>query len=166
MSQFAALLDKFAKAVATNDGAGMAALFTAGGTYVDYFFGPYTGAKAIANMIRHFHDGGRDFQWQFHDPVCDGRTGYARYTFSYVSTLPEAKGRAVLFEGMGCFKIDDGKIAHYSEVFDRGAALVQLDFASERIKKSLGKWTGRMYASPEAKAHVARLKAAGAVLAA
>jgi ketosteroid isomerase-like protein len=162
MSEFQALLDKFAKAVEANDGAGLAALFTPDGTYVDYFFGPYTGPKAIADMLQHFHDGGTNYRWQFLDPVSDGRTAYARYCFSYESTLSESKGKPVVFEGMGCFKLEGGRIKTYSEVFDRGMALAQLDFAAERIKKSLGKWAQRVHKSPEGKAHLERLAKRGA----
>ena len=162
MTDFPALLKTFAKVVEANDGSGLAALFTADGTYVDYFFGPYTGPAAIAGMLNHFHDDATDYQWTFLDPVCDGRTGYARYTFSYVSTMPEAKGKAVVFEGMGCFKLEGGRIKHYSEVFDRGTALAQLDFAPERMKKSLAKFARKLHAGPEAAPHVARVKKLGA----
>jgi hypothetical protein len=31
----------------------------------------------------------------------------------------------------------DGLIAHYGEAFDRGVALVQLDFSAERIRLTL-----------------------------
>jgi ketosteroid isomerase-like protein len=162
MSEFEGLLARFAKAVEANDGKGLAALFTPDGTYVDYFFGPYTGPQAIADMLQHFHDGGSDYQWQFFDPVSDGNTAYARYCFSYKSILPESKGKPVVFDGMSCFKLENGKIKHYSEVFDRGGALAQLDFAAERIKKSLGKWAGRFHSSDAAKAHLDRLRKAGA----
>jgi len=162
MSEFTTLLGTFAKAVETNDGGALAGLFTADGTYVDYFFGPYTGAQAITEMLQHFHDGGSNYQWQFFDPVSDGRTAYARYVFSYRSILPECLGKPVVFEGMSCFKLEDGKIKHYSEVFDRGMALAQLDFAAERIKKSLGKWSARTLQGAEGKAHLERLRRLGA----
>ena len=137
MTDFSDLLARFTKAVEANDGRGLAALFTPGGTYVDYFFGPYTGPDAIAGMLAHFHEDARDYSWTFFDPVSDGKVAYARYMFSYVSKMTASAGRAVVFEGMSCFKLEGGKIAHYSEVFDRGSALAQLDFAPERMKKSL-----------------------------
>ncbi len=65
--------------------------------------------------------------------------GYARFRFSYASLLPEAAGRPVLFDGMSCFRFRDGLIAHYSEAFDRGVALVQLEFSAERIKHILAR---------------------------
>lgn len=162
MNDFPALLSAFAHAVETNDGPGLARLFTHDGTYVDYFFGPYTGDKAIGDMLAHFHEGGRDYRWEFLDPISDGTLGYAHYRFSYVSTLPEAKGRAVIFDGMSCFRFEGGNIQRYSEVFDRGAALAQLDFAPERIKKSLLRWSSKHNAAPDAQGHVTRLKALGA----
>ena len=40
---------------------------------------------------------------------------------------------------MSCFRFRDGLIAHYGEAFDRGVALVQLDFSAERIKHILAR---------------------------
>jgi SnoaL-like domain len=162
MTDFMNTLAKFTKAVESNDGKGLAALFTPGGTYVDYFFGPYTGAEAIAGMLAHFHEDARDYSWTFFDPVSDGKVAYARYMFSYVSKMQDSAGRAVVFEGMSCFKLADGKIAHYSEVFDRGSAMAQLDFPPERMKKSLVRFAQKQNVRPEAGAHAARVKKLGA----
>lgn len=162
MTDLKDILGRFTKAVETNDGAGLASLFTADGTYVDYFFGPFTGAEAIAGMLAHFHEDARDYSWTFFDPVCDGKVGYARYMFSYVSKMKDSAGKAVVFEGMSCFKLRDGKIAHYSEVFDRGSALAQLDFVPERLKKTLVKFAQKQNVRPEAAAHATRVKKLGA----
>ena len=40
---------------------------------------------------------------------------------------------------MSCFRFRDGLIAHYGEAFDRGVALVQLDFSAERSKHILAR---------------------------
>ncbi|HYK64448.1 MAG TPA: nuclear transport factor 2 family protein [Patescibacteria group bacterium] len=156
---FADLLTAFAAAVIANDGDGLASLFTADGTYEDGFFGAHTGRPAIAAMLQRFHDTGRDYFWEFLDPVGDGSIGYARFRFSYASLLPEAAGRPVFFEGMSCFRLRDGLIAHYREAFDRGVALVQLDFPAERIKRVLEKAAAAQNHSPEARRHLDRLSA-------
>ena len=62
---FTDLLDRFADAVRRHDGAGLAALFTPDGVYEDGFFGPHQGPAAIAAMLQRFHDGGRDYWWEF-----------------------------------------------------------------------------------------------------
>ncbi len=148
-------LKAFSAAVEANDGKGLAALFTADGVYDDYFFGPSKpGADAIAEMLAHFYEGGANFKWEFFDVVETGALGYASYRFSYDSTLPDAKGARVLFEGISRFRLEGGKIKHYSEVFDRGSALAQLDFAPERLKKITLKYANALKARPEAKAHV------------
>ena len=67
-----ALLETFAAAVAANDGPGLAALFTADGVYDDEFFGAHRGRPAIAAMLQRFHDTGRDYLWEFLDPLADG----------------------------------------------------------------------------------------------
>ena len=45
--------------------------------------------------------------------------------------------------GLSCFRFDAGLIAHYSEAFDRGVALVQLGFPAERIRRILEKAAAR-----------------------
>jgi hypothetical protein len=153
---FPQLLSRFGAAVAANDGAALSALFAVDGVYDDGFFGPHTGREAIAGMLKHFHDTGSNYRWDFYDPLTDGRTGYARYRFSYVSKMPGSEGKPVVFEGTGFFRLREGEITHYSETFDGGIALVQQDFAPERLKKILAKLAAQRNASPEAKAHLAR----------
>ncbi len=137
---FAQQLMHFRAAAAINDGPAFAALFTETGSYDDGFFGIHTGRAAIAGMLNRFHESGRDFSWDFFEPVCDGVRGYARYRFCYRSTLPEAAGKPVAFEGMSRFLFEGDLIADYSEVFDRGIAFSQLGFASERIAKLLSRF--------------------------
>ena len=116
MTDFTDLLSRFAKAVAANDGAGFAALFTEDGVYDDGFFGEYKGRKAIIEMLQHFHDTGSNYRWDFFDALSDGRTGYARYRFSYASGMPGAEGKPVVFEGTSHFVFRDGAIARYEEI--------------------------------------------------
>jgi hypothetical protein len=162
MTDFPRLLERFAAAVEANDGAGLAALFTDDGVYEDGFYGAYAGPAAIAEMVAHFHKTGSSFRWDFFDPLTDGHSGYARYRFSYLSAMPGAEGKPVVFEGIGHFVLRDGRIARYSEVFDRGLALVQQDFAADRIKRVLEKAAARQNATPECQAHLRRLASVGA----
>jgi hypothetical protein len=134
---FAELLAAFSAAVVANDGVGLAALFTPDGIYADEFFGAHQGPTAIAQMLQRFHDTGRDYRWDFMDPVSDGATGFARFRFSFASRLPECEGRPVVFEGISQFRFAGALIAHYREAFDRGVALVQLGFPAERIRRIL-----------------------------
>jgi hypothetical protein len=159
MTEFENMLSRFAAAVAGNDGKGLAALFATDGVYDDGFFGEYAGREAIARMLQHFHDTGTNFRWDFFDVLSDGKTGYARYRFSYASKMPGAEGKPVVFEGISHFKVEGGLIKRYGEVFDRGMALAQQDFAPERIKRVLVKLADKQNATAEAKEHLARLKA-------
>ena len=161
MTDFSRMLERFAATVEGNDGAGLAALFTPDGVYEDGFFGAYAGPTAIAEMVGHFHETGSNFRWEFLDPLADGRSGYARYRFSYASAMPGAEGKPVVFEGIAHFVLRDGRIARYSEVFDRGLALAQQGFAAERIKRVLEKAAARQNATPECQAHLRRLARAG-----
>ena len=153
--EFPALLEKFAAAVAADNGDSLADCFTENGVYDDYFFGPSTPGRAgIKAMLGHFFEGGKNFRWEFRDPVATPTRGYASYCFSYDSTLPDAKGARVVFEGISRFELKNGRITHYSEVFDRGMALAQLDFAPERIKKIALKYARAMKVRPEAATHL------------
>jgi hypothetical protein len=157
VTDFQDMLARFAKAVAANDGVGLGALFTPEGVYDDGFFGEFAGREAIAGpLLQHFHDTGANYRWDFYDALSDGRKGYARYRFSYTSRMAGSEGKPVLFEGIGFFQLRDGLIERYSEVLDRGVALVQQDFAAERIRKVLLKTVARQNAGADAKEHLAR----------
>ena len=89
--EFSELVKRFAAAAASGNGDALADLFTPDGTYDDYFFGPCSGREAIKTMLAHFAEGGRNFRWEFFDPVAAGDIGYASYRFSFEATRPEAK---------------------------------------------------------------------------
>ncbi len=158
MTDFTTMLGRFTTAVVANDGTGLAALFTTDGVYDDGFFGEYAGREAIVKMLQHFHETGTNFRWDFFDALSDGKTGYARYRFSYAGKMPGSEGKPVVFEGVSHFVFRDGLIARYSETFDRGMALAQQDFAAERIKRVLVKLADKQNATVEAQDHLARLK--------
>ena len=77
MNTLTALLETFSDCAQGNDGARLAGLFTPDGTYDDYFFGAHSGRPAIAAMLARFHEGGAQYRWEFHEPLSDGRIGYA-----------------------------------------------------------------------------------------
>jgi hypothetical protein len=140
---FGALLARMTQAICRGDGAAAADCFVPDGTYNDGFYGEFRGRGAIREMIEgFFHRDARDFVWRLEDVVSDGRVGYARYDFSYVSKLAGAEGRRVGFVGISRCRLRDGLIERYDEAFDRGAVLVQLGFPPERIAKSLARKPG------------------------
>ncbi len=149
------LLRDFCGAVERRDGKAFAALFAEDGVYHDVFYGAFKGRQKIAEMIDDwFHRTARDFRWEMFRPVSDGRTLYAYYTFSYVSTLPEAKGRRVGFDGVSILTLGrDGKIAEYREVANSSIGLLEIGFAPERVAKILGKEAAHIKARPEWKRH-------------
>jgi hypothetical protein len=135
-----AMLDGLTAAAMRRDGARFAGYFTADGTYHDVFYGTFAGRAAIAQLIDDwFYRSARDLRWKMHDPVSGGRIAYAHYTFSYVSTLPEAAGRRVGFEGVSILELSAGAIASYREVANVGPALVALNFAPARVCKILAR---------------------------
>lgn len=156
---FSALLERFADAVRRNDGPGLGALFTPDGVYEDGFFGPHAGPGAITAMLQRFHDGGRDYWWEFVEPLSVGDLGYARWRFSYASRRAGMDGRPVLFEGISRFALRGGLIAHYYEVFDRGLALAQQGYPAEAIAGVSARAAARQNAKPENRGHLTRFSA-------
>jgi ketosteroid isomerase-like protein len=149
------LLRRFADAVQNRDGADFAALFTEDAVYHDVFYGAFHGRQKIAELVNDwFYRTAEDFRWHLYDPVSNGKTLYARYTFSYKSLLPEAQGKRVMFEGVAIFTLRDGQIADYREVANTGPALLDLGFPAERVAKILGKAGAELKNRAEAQPHL------------
>lgn len=149
------LLENFCDAVEKNDGPRFASLFTEDGVYHDVFYGAFAGRERIAAMITDwFYKTATDFRWDMHEPVSDGRTLYARYTFSYRSLLPEAKGARAMFEGVAIMKLSNGQIAEYHEVANSATGFVDMNFAPERISKLLARQGRELKARPEMARHL------------
>jgi len=149
------LLRAFCDAVEARNGAAFAALFTADGVYHDVFYGTFSGRDRIAALIDDwFYRTATDFRWDMHTPVSDGETLYARYTFSYRSTLPEAEGARAMFEGVAIMKLRDGRIAEYHEVANTATGFVDMHFAPERIAKIAARHAAALKARPEMKRHL------------
>jgi ketosteroid isomerase-like protein len=149
------MLRTFCDAVQRRDGKSFAALFSEDGVYHDVFYGAFEGRAKIAHMVdEHFYRTATDFRWDMHDPVSDGETLYARYTFSYRSILPEAKGARVMFEGVSIMKLRDGLIFEYREVANTAPAFVDMNFAPERIAKIAARQGTALKARPEMARHL------------
>ena len=150
-----AMLRAFCGAVEQRNGKAFAELFTEDGVYHDVFYGPFEGRAKIAGMVDDwFYRTATDFRWDMHEPVSDGETLYARYTFSYRSLLPEASGGRVMFEGVAIMKLRDGRIAGYHEVANTAPAFVDMNFAPERIVKIAARQGAALKARPEMKRHL------------
>jgi len=148
------LVRAFTKAAEDRDGAAMAALFTENAVYHDVFYGAFEGRARITELIDDwFYRHARDLRWDMFDPVSDGRNLYTRYVFSYVSTVPEAQGRRVMFEGVGLMRLEGGLIAAYREVANTGPALLDMGFPPERVAKILTRQGELLLARPEAARH-------------
>jgi ketosteroid isomerase-like protein len=149
------MLRAFCDAVEQRNGKAFAELFAEDGVYHDVFYGAFTGREKIAEMIDDwFYRTATDFRWDMHTPVSDGHTLYARYTFSYRSTLPAAQGARAMFEGVAIMQLRDGKIAAYHEVANTAPAFVDIKFAPERIAKIIARQGAALKARPEMKRHL------------
>jgi ketosteroid isomerase-like protein len=150
------LLRAFCEAVEQRNGKAFATLFAEDGVYHDVFYGAFKGRAKIAEMIDDiFYRTATDFRWDMHSPLSDGERLYAYYTFSYRSTLPEAKGARVMFEGVAMMALREGKIISYHEVANAAPAFVAMNFAPERIAKILARQGEALKARPEMQRHLA-----------
>ncbi len=150
------LLRAFCDAAEQRNGKAFADLFAEDGVYHDVFYGAFEGRAKIAEMIDEvFYRTATDFRWEMHSPLSDGERLYARYTFSYRSILPEAKGARVMFEGVAMMTLRDGKIVEYHEVANTAPAFVDMNFAPERIVKILARQGAALKARPEMRRHLA-----------
>jgi ketosteroid isomerase-like protein len=151
-----AMLRAFCDAAEQRNGAALAALFTEDGIYHDAFYGAFAGRAKIAELIDDwFYRTATDFRWDMHAPVSDGKTLYARYTFSYRSILPEAKGARAMFEGVAIMALRGGMIASYREVANTATGFVDMNFAPERIAKIVARQGVALKARPEMQRHLA-----------
>ena len=151
----ATMLRAFCDAVEQRNGKAFAELFTEDGVYHDVFYGAFAGRAKISELIDDwFYRTATDFRWDMHAPVSDGHTLYARYTFSYRSTLPEAKRARAMFEGVAIMKLRDGKIAAYHEVANTAPGFVDMNFAPERIAKIVARQGAALRARPEMARHL------------
>jgi len=140
---FGRLLSHMTRAICRGEAAEAADCFTPDGVYHDGFYGEFAGREAIARMIRDFfHRDASDFEWQVSDVCSDGRVGYARYRFSYVSKIAGSVGRRIGFSGISFCVLQGGRIRRYGEIFERAPVLAQLGFADERILKAVKRWAG------------------------
>lgn len=155
--EFTDLLDRFTNAVEAGDGRALASLFTPGGVYDDTFYGAFEGRDAIVDMLENrFWGDAEAFLWDMHEPVFDTgqNLGYARWVFSYTSTMDDSPGRRVAFNGMSQFSVENGLIGAYREVFSAGLALVQLDMTPPRVDKILRRLVENHKKDPEWGRHV------------
>ena len=153
--EFSALLERFTRAVEAGDGTALAALFTPQGVYHDTFYGEFTGREAIREMLeQHFWRDAQAFKWTMQAPVCDGRTGYASWDFSYTSSQPHSAGTRVVARGMSRFELQGELIVRYEEMFEGARALVQLDMPPEKLARWLRKGAEALRADPALKSHL------------
>ncbi len=140
-AKFTTLLGAMTRAICMADGAAAAACFTPAGIYHDGFYGAFEGREAIARMVTDFfHRDAGDFRWQLQEALSDGRIGFVRYDFSYVSKIAGSAGRQAGFSGIAFCELDGGLIRHYSEEFDRAPVLAKLGFEDARIAKTVRRW--------------------------
>lgn len=151
--EFAELIQSMTAAAVRGDGAAVRACFTPEGVYDDCFYGAFKGDAIIGMIEGLFHRDACRFRWDLHDPVSDGKMGYARYVFSYESRLPEAAGLRAGFEGVAICELREGLIHRYHEVANSLVGLHALGFPPERLAKRAARESAAFFARAEAREH-------------
>jgi hypothetical protein len=78
-----------------------------------------------------------------YDPIFKGNNGYARYRFSFSSTMEISEGLRVAVPGMAFFHFKDGLIDYYTESVNGGIPMAQLGLPADKIKRIFEKWSER-----------------------
>ena len=135
------IVREFEQAFNRQDVEALVACFTAGGSYVDTFFGAHTGAAELRRMFQRMFHEGRGYSWVMDTVVETPAAAAAEWTFDYVvsDAVPRSAGRPVRFRGMSLFELEGGRIARDREYFNEGVALLQLGFKPDAIAKVLGR---------------------------
>ena len=142
--KFSEIVITFTTAVENNDGETLASLFTLEGVYDDYIYGEFKGRKNIAMMLpTHFHRDAKNFAWEMYDLLSNDNKGYARYRFSFTSTLVGSENLKVAVPGMAYFQFNDSLIEYYGEVVNGGIPMAQLNLPAGKIKRVFEKWSDR-----------------------
>ena len=142
--EFGKIVKTFTTAVENNDGETLASLFTLDGKYDDYIYGEFIGRKNIATMLTtHFHRDAKNFSWEMYDLISNESKGYARYRFSFTSTLAGSENLRVAVPGMAYFQFNGNLIEYYGEVVNGGIPMAQLNLPSKKIKRVFEKWSER-----------------------
>ena len=154
--EFRELIGALTQAIVRGDGAAAAACFTDDGVYHDVFYGAFPKARIPVMVSDFFHRDATDFIWDLHEPVSDGRVGYARYVFSYQGRMAGSEGRRALFEGVSICTLRDGLLLTYHEVANAAPGLAMLGFAPERLAKVVTRQGEALAARAEAAHHLPR----------
>ena len=142
--EFSEITKTFTTAVENNDGKKLASLFTVDGIYDDYIYGEFKGRENITEMLpTHFHRDAKNFSWEMYDIISNDSKGYARYRFSFTSTLTGSEGLKVAVQGMAYFQFDGTLIKYYGEVVNGGIPMAQLNLPAGKIKRVFEKWSDR-----------------------
>ena len=159
-AEFAALVARFGAAATAGGGKALAQCFTEDGVYHDYIYGPHTGRTAIADMLENlFHRDATEYDWQFFDPVTNGRIGYAWSLSHFVSSIPTFKGKEVVIDGISRFVLKDGLVAAYHESVNGGVAQAQLGVPPERMAKVMNRWAEGFRARADVESYAAAVRA-------
>ena len=78
-----------------------------------------------------------------YDVISNDSKGYARYRFSFTSTLTGSEGLKVAVPGMAYFQFNGTLIKYYGEVVNGGIPMAQLNLPAEKIKRVFEKWSDR-----------------------
>ena len=159
-AEFVKLVARFGAAATAGDGKALACCFTEDGVYHDYIYGPHVGREAIADMLENlFHRDASEYDWQFFDPVTDGRIGYAWSLSRFVSTIPQFKDKEVVIDGISRFILKDGLVAAYHESVNGGVAQAQLGVPPERMAKVMNRWAANFRARADVESYAAGVRA-------
>ena len=152
--EFGDLITRMAQAISQGDGEGAADCFCQDGVYHDVFYGAFPKPEIPRMVTEYFHRDATNFIWDMHDPISNGKLGYARYVFSYEGRMEGTEGKRALFEGVSVCELKDGLILSYHEVANTSTGLQMLGFPAERLGLFTDNLVQTLAARDESQHHV------------
>ena len=97
--------------------------------------------RAIVELSN--HRDAKNFTWEMYNLINNKSRGYARYRFSFTSTLPSCENLKVAVHGMAYFHFVGDLIEYYGEMVNGGIPMAQLNLPAGKIKRVFEKWAAR-----------------------
>ncbi len=130
------LVETFCRMFERKDSLAFADLFSPDGIYIDSLYGAYEGREAIRAFHERCHKEAEAYHFQPVTIVSDnGGNVSFEWTFSYVSLMPQSRGKRVALKGASFMTLREREITSYREYSDSIILLLGGKVPTEKIVK-------------------------------
>ncbi len=130
------LVETFCRRFEQNVSQAFAGLFSPDAIYIDSLYGAYEGREAIRAFHERCHKEAEAYHFQPVTIVSDNGDNLSfEWTFSYVSRMPQSRGKRVTLKGASFMTLRKGEIVSYREYSDSVILLLGGNVPAEKIVK-------------------------------